>query len=65
METKELNFYFEKYGNKIVKYGFGDELTAARMFFGDYGFKTPKKAFEDYKVNNPEFDGKFEDYWRK
>ena len=64
MGNKELQFYFCKHGNKIVKYGFGEKWIAARMFFDDYGFKTPKEAFDAYKYENPEFDGKFEDYWK-
>lgn len=64
METKELNFYFEMHGDEIVEYGFGGERIPARMFFGDYGFKTAEEAFKDYKNKHPEFDREFKDYWK-
>lgn len=58
-----LDMYIMTYG-KQKRYAFGEELTATRMWVDDYGFKTPEKAFEDYKKEHPEFKGELKDYWR-
>lgn len=63
MNNNSLSMYFYKHGDKIVRYGFGDNLVPTMMWVDDFGFSTAEEAFEYYKQMNPDFDGKLEDYY--
>ena len=63
MNDNSLQMYFYKHGDKIIRYGFGDNLVPIMMWVDDFGFDTPEEAFEYYKQMNSDFDGKLEDYY--